>query len=119
MDIRRAAEVPVTVEHEGTCHSYFMFDKESVRDETIGTYLEFICEFELAAGQSLAPHDHDSHEFYYLIRGSAVMTIDGEDRPVGVGDLVHIPPNAVHSITDTSVSGAEGMRALAFAVMRP
>jgi quercetin dioxygenase-like cupin family protein len=117
MDIRRAAEVPVTVEHEGTCHSYFMFGKESVRDETIGTYLEFICEFELASGQSLAPHDHNSHEFYYLIRGSAVMTIDGEDRQVGVGDLIHIPPNAVHSITDAS--GAEGMRALAFAVMRP
>jgi quercetin dioxygenase-like cupin family protein len=117
MDVRRAENVPATIEHEGTCHSYFMFEKESVRDQTMGTYLEFVCEFELAPGQSLAPHDHNSDEFYYLIRGSGVMTIDGEDRPVGVGDLIHIPPNAVHSITDTS--RGEGMRALAFAVMKP
>lgn len=117
MDVRCAAKVPVTVEHEGTCHSYFMFGKESVRTETMGTYLEFVCEFELAPGQSLAPHEHNSHEFYYLVRGSGVMTIDCEDRQVGVGDLVHIPPNAVHSITDTS--SGEGMRALAFAVMHP
>jgi quercetin dioxygenase-like cupin family protein len=117
MDIRRASEVPVTVEHEGTCHSYFMFEKESVRAQTLGTYLEFVCEFELAAGQSLAPHEHNSDEFYYLISGSAVMTIDGESHPVQVGDLVHIPPNAVHSITDTS--SGQGMRAFAFAVMKP
>jgi quercetin dioxygenase-like cupin family protein len=118
MDVRRAAEVPVTIEHEGTCHSYFMIGKQSVRDDTSGTYLEFVCEFELAAGQALDPHTHNSHEFYYLIRGSAVMTIDGEDRPVSVGDLIHIAPNAVHSIADTSADG-EGMRALAFAVMYP
>jgi quercetin dioxygenase-like cupin family protein len=118
MDVRRATEVPVTVEHEGTCHSYFMFGKESVRGETSGTYLEFVGEFELAPGQALAPHVHNSHEFYYLIRGSAVMTIDAEDRAVGVGDLIHIPPNAVHSIADASADG-EGMRALAFAVMWP
>ena len=47
MDVRRATDVPVTVEHEGTCHSYFMFDKESVRAETMGTYLEFVGEFDL------------------------------------------------------------------------
>jgi quercetin dioxygenase-like cupin family protein len=117
MDVRRATEVPVTVEHEGTCHSYFMFEKESVRTETMGTYLEFVCEFELASGQSLAPHTHNSDEFYYLIRGAARVTIDGEDRAVGVGDLIHIPPNAEHSIADTSEG--EGMRAFAFAVMKP
>jgi quercetin dioxygenase-like cupin family protein len=118
MDVRRAADMPVTVEHEGTCHSYFMFGKESVRAETSGTYLEFVGEFELAPGHSLAAHDHNSHEFYYLIRGSALMTIDGEEQSVGVGDLIHIPPNAVHSIADTSTDG-QGMRALAFAVMWP
>lgn len=37
---------------------------------------------------------------------------------VMVGDLIHMPPNAVHSIADTSADG-EGMRALAFAVMWP
>jgi len=69
------------------------------------------------AGQSLAPHQHNSDEFYYLLRGSAVMTIDGEDQAVNVGDLIHIPPNAVHSISDTSAG--QGMRAFAFAVMKP
>jgi len=116
MDVRRADELPVTVEHEGSCHTYFMFEKESVREKTLGTYLEFVSEFEVAPGQALAPHSHNSDEFYYVLRGSGIMTIDGEDRPVGVGDLVHIPPNAVHSIADTA--GGETMRALAFAVMK-
>ena len=49
MDIRNAKVEP-TVEHGGTCHTYFMFPKESVREETMGSYLEYVAEFELAGG---------------------------------------------------------------------
>jgi quercetin dioxygenase-like cupin family protein len=108
------ADVPPTIEHGGTCFSYFMIDKGSFRKETEGGFLEFIGEFELKPGSRLEPHRHDSHEFYYLLSGRAVMTIEAESQEVGPGDLVHIPRNAVHSIRP-AVEG-ESFSALAFAV---
>jgi quercetin dioxygenase-like cupin family protein len=115
MDIRRPHDMDVTVEHEGTCRTRFAFPKGALRDVTAGTYLEYISEFELAEGASLSPHAHDSHEFYYLLDGSATMTIEGEQQEVSAGDLVYIPPGAVHSI----VGHEQGFRALAFAAMYP
>jgi quercetin dioxygenase-like cupin family protein len=112
MDIRTAS-VPPTIEHEGTAFSYFMIPKQAMRDETEGSYLELVCEFELAPGARLDPHSHNSHEFYYLLRGEAVMQIEDEQSTLRPGDLVHIPPNAAHSIWP---AGDEGFRAFAFAV---
>jgi quercetin dioxygenase-like cupin family protein len=113
MDVR-TADVPPTIEHEGTCLSYFMFPKQALRDETEGSYLELVGEFELKPGARLAPHAHNSHEFYYLLRGEAMMQIEDELRRVGPGDLIHIPPNAGHSIWPTD--SGEGFRGFAFAV---
>lgn len=108
------ADVEPTIEHGGTCKSYFMIDKGAFRRETEGGFLEFIGEFELKPGSRLEPHFHDSHEFYYLLSGQAVMQIEAEEQEVGPGDLVHIPRNAVHSIR-SAVDG-ESFRTLAFAV---
>jgi quercetin dioxygenase-like cupin family protein len=88
--------------------------KEEMRAQTSGSYLEFVSEFELQPGAELEPHRHDTDEFYYLLRGAARMTIEGEERDIDVGDLVHIPRDAVHSIKP--VDPDEGFRALAFAV---
>src|SRR3954451_2064159 len=88
------ADVPPTIEHGGTCFSYFMIDKGSFREETEGGWLEFVGEFELKPGSRLEPHRHDSHEFYYLLSGRAVMTIEAEQQEVGPGDLVHIRATA-------------------------
>jgi len=111
MDVRRAPADPI-VEHDGTCSTYFMFHKESFRDETEGSYLEYISEFEIAVGAHLDPHVHDTHEFYYVLSGDAIMDIEGEQRAVGPGDLIHIGRNESHSIWPT---GDVPMRALAFA----
>lgn len=97
MDVR-SAKVDPTIEHEGTCLTYFMFPKESVRKETIGSYLEYVAEFELKPGASLHPHYHDSMEFYRILEGEAVIQIEDEQRLLTPGDLVHIPRNARHSI---------------------
>ena len=113
MDIRNAKVEP-TVEHGGTCHTYFMFPKESVRAETMGSYLEYVAEFELAGGAHLEPHTHDSDEFYYLLQGRAIVQVDDEQQLVDPGDLIHIPPNAPHSIW--SADEAAPFRALSFAV---
>jgi oxalate decarboxylase/phosphoglucose isomerase-like protein (cupin superfamily) len=113
MDIRNA-NVPPTIEHGGTCLSYFLIGKEEMRRDTLGSYLEFVSEFELQPGAALEPHRHNSDEFYYLLSGEARMTIAGEEREIGPGDLVHIPRNAVHSIRPRDPG--QGFRALAFAV---
>ncbi len=53
MDVRNAKVEP-TIEHEGTCLTYFMFPKESVREDTMGSYLEYVAEFELKPGRQPA-----------------------------------------------------------------
>jgi quercetin dioxygenase-like cupin family protein len=113
MDVRNA-DVEPEVEHGGSCLSYFMIPKESVRDETMGSYLEFIGEFELKPGTRLHPHYHDTNEFYYMLSGEAIMQIEKEQQRVKPGDLVCIPRNAVHSIWPASEG--ESFRAMAFAV---
>src|SRR5262245_51112017 len=113
MDVLRADDVEVRIEHGGTCFSYHMVPKGSMYDETKGSWLEFVGEFELAEGATLEPHRHDTHEFYYLLDGAACMQIESETRIVHPGDLIHIPPNRVHSIWP--VDGGS-FRAFAFAV---
>jgi quercetin dioxygenase-like cupin family protein len=113
MDIRNANVEP-TVEHGGSCLSYFMVPKESFREETEGSYLEFIGEFELKPGARLQPHYHDTHEYYYILSGEAVMQVENEQSVLSPGDLIHIPRNAAHSIW--SASETDPFRALAFAV---
>jgi|GEM_PF-294318 len=113
MDVRNA-QVEPTVEHEGTCLTYFMFPKEALRSETQGAYLEYVAEFELKAGKRLQPHYHNTDEFYRILEGEAIIQIDDEQRLLVPGDLVRIPPNAPHSIW--SASSEKPFRALSFAV---
>ena len=113
MDVRNAKIRP-TIEHGGTCKTFFMVPKESVRDETKDSYLEYVSEFEIAPGTHLEPHRHNTHEFFYVLSGRALMRIEKEQREVGPGDLIHIPPNAAHSIGPVDGSSVP-MRALAFA----
>jgi quercetin dioxygenase-like cupin family protein len=113
MDVR-AAKVDPVVEHDGSCTTYFMVPKGSVRPETEGGFLDFVSEFEVKRGSRLQPHCHDTHEYYYVMHGTAVMQIEAEQRLVSPGDLVHIPRNAVHSIWP--VADAESVRALAFSI---
>lgn len=86
--------------------------KFSMREETEGTYLEAVEEFEIAPGAKAEPHYHDTHEYYFILEGEAVVQIGDEARRVGPKDLVYIPPNAVHTIWP--VDGG-GVRSLAFA----
>jgi quercetin dioxygenase-like cupin family protein len=111
MDVMNS-QIEPTIEHGGSCKTYFMVPKESMRAVTEGSYLEYVSEFEIAAGTHLEPHRHNTHEYYYMLKGKALMQIGPEKREVGPGDLIYIPPNAVHSI---SPMGNEPMRALSFA----
>ena len=45
--------------------------------------------------------------------GRGVMTVADEDRPVGPGDLVYIPPDTIHSLRPT---GGGAIHCFCFAV---
>lgn len=113
VDVRNA-KIDPTIEHGGTCLTYFMFPKESVRLETMGSYLEYVAEFELQPGAHLEPHRHDSDEFYYMLSGEAVVQVEDEQRLLSPGDMVHIPRNAGHSIWPAKEG--DSFRAFSFAV---
>jgi mannose-6-phosphate isomerase-like protein (cupin superfamily) len=49
----------------------------------------------IGPGLSSSPHGLKTSEVYYLLQGSGVMVIDGEERAVAPGDAIYIPPNAV------------------------
>lgn len=111
MDIRRADQP--TIEHGGTVSTFFMFDKESVREATMGSYLEYVAEFELDAGVTVESHHHETDEFYYVLSGSGTMYIEAEVRAISPGDLVHIPRSAVHTV---AAAAEQSLRCLSFAV---
>ena len=81
---------------------------------TKGGHLELVSEFEVAGGGLVDPHSHPTHEVYYVTAGRGLMTIGDESREIRQGDLVHIPPDMVHSLRP--VSDHAPIHCLAFAV---
>ena len=102
MDVRSIEEVEPVVEHNGTVPVWWLVNPREMFEITKGGHLELVSEFEVAGGGYVDPHNHPTHEFYYVTAGRGIMTIAGEDREIAQGDLVHIPPNAVHSLRPVS-----------------
>jgi quercetin dioxygenase-like cupin family protein len=114
MDVRSIEDVPASPEHQGTVPVWWLFKPREMRDETIGGHLELVSEFEVLGGGEVHPHSHPTFEFYYVLSGRGIMVISGEEREIRQGDLVKIPPDAVHSLRP--VSKTASIRCLAFAV---
>jgi mannose-6-phosphate isomerase-like protein (cupin superfamily) len=61
-----------------------------------------LAEARLAPGRATVPHHHAvTEEIYYILTGSADMTLGEETRPVGPGDAIAIPPGMRHTIRNT------------------
>jgi mannose-6-phosphate isomerase-like protein (cupin superfamily) len=43
-------------------------------------------------------HRHHTEEIYLFFKGDGFVVIDGEKMPVSPGDVVHIPPDTLHSV---------------------
>ena len=102
MDVRSIENVAPVVEHNGTVPVWWLVNPREMHEITNGGFLELVSEFEVAGGGLVDPHSHPTHEFYYVTAGKGIMTIAGETREISQGDLVHIPPNAVHSLAPIS-----------------
>ena len=102
MDVRSIEGAAPVVEHNGTVPVWWLVNPREMFDITKGGHLELVSEFEVAGGGFVDPHHHPTHEFYYVTSGRGIMTIGDETREIGQGDLVHIPPDAVHSLRPVS-----------------
>ena len=102
MDVRSIEDVAPEVEHNGTVPVWWLIKPPEMRALTEGGHLELVNEFEVAGGGAVFPHTHPTHEFYYVTSGRGIMTVAGEDAEVGQGDLIYIPPDAVHSLRPVS-----------------
>ena len=61
-----------------------------------------LAEARLFPGSSTTPHYHRlTEEIYYVLDGEGRMRIGEDERAVGPGDAIAIPPGAVHQITNT------------------
>ena len=98
MDVRNIENAAPVVEHNGTVPVWWMVHSREMKEMTDGGFLELVNEFEVEGGGYVDPHSHPTHEFYYVLRGRGIMTIGDEERLIAQGDLVHIPPDVVHSL---------------------
>ena len=71
----------------------------------------------LPSGQSIQPNYHpDTEELSYLLSGNGLMHIGDERSEVESRDVVYIPPDKVHFLSNTST---EDIRFLTFTVRVP
>jgi quercetin dioxygenase-like cupin family protein len=106
MDVRNIENAAPVVEHNGTVPVWWMVNSREMKEQTDGGFLELVNEFVVEGGGYVDPHSHPTHEFYYVLRGRGIMTISGEERLIGQGDLVHISPDEVHSLRPVSDNAA-------------
>ncbi len=59
---------------------------------------------DLEPGDWLGLHRHAPPEIYYVIAGTGVVTLNGEETPVRAGSAVFIPGMAEHGIRQTGTA---------------
>jgi len=53
----------------------------------------------LEDGHAMELHAHPTSEFYIVYAGEGFVTVGQERCAVGPGDVIEIPPNAMHTMT--------------------
>lgn len=98
MDVRTVEGCEPRSDHHGTATSWYLVDRDELKEQTQGTHLEYVTEFKVQAGARLEPHYHNNFEWFYVLDGHGTMTIEDEAREVAPGALIAIGPNQVHSL---------------------
>lgn len=87
--------VPFTTADGSTIRELLAHRNSSIRHQSLA-------EARLAPGAATTPHHHaKTEEIYYILSGTADMTLEQETRPVGAGDAIAIPPGQRHTIRNT------------------
>jgi len=73
-----------------------------------GKGLNFVHDDILPPGVSIGPHAHTrDEEYYYIVSGKGVMTLDEERIEVTGGDMTAVYPGGLHGLEN---NGTEDMR---------
>lgn len=87
--------VPFTTVDGSTIRELMAHRNSAIRNQSLA-------EARLAPGAATTPHHHKvTEEIYYILSGTAAMTLGSETRAVGPGDAIAIPPWLRHTITNT------------------
>ena len=93
MSFTRVGECPRNERGEGQVSHLLLAEGQ------FGSHNLSVTWVEGAPGSQQAVHAHaDSEQTYVIVRGSGVMILGEEERAVGPGTLVFIPPKTPHAI---------------------
>jgi mannose-6-phosphate isomerase-like protein (cupin superfamily) len=76
--------------------SYMLIGSRNVKDTGISLQISFI-----PVNSEQPVHNHEPEQVYYIIRGTGLMIIEDERKPVHAGDAIYIPGNKKHGIKNT------------------
>ena len=104
MDVRNIERVPAFATKDGSqIRELLAHRNSSIRNQSLA-------EARLPVGARTTSHYHPRTEkIYYILAGAGRMQIGSEERDVGPGDAIAIPPGQPHQITNT---GDEELRFL-------
>ncbi|HZL88160.1 MAG TPA: cupin domain-containing protein [Pirellulaceae bacterium] len=104
MDVRHIDEVPAFTTKDGSeIRELLAHRNSSIRKQSLA-------EARLPPGAATRPHYHArTEEIYYVLSGTGRMKIGDQERLVGPGDAVAIPPGSVHTIVN---AGSETLKFL-------
>ncbi|MCC7106351.1 MAG: cupin domain-containing protein [Chloroflexi bacterium] len=92
---------------DGTIENARVFDQQDLVSDMFVIAIDVI-----PPGASIAVHDHPAEEeVYFILEGRGIITITGEEREVGPGDMGIVQPGGSHGIRNT---GTETLRMIAF-----
>ncbi|MBL69675.1 MAG: hypothetical protein CMO74_14735 [Verrucomicrobiales bacterium] len=104
MEVVNLSEAPAFVTKDGSEIRELMAHRNSA------IVNQSLAEARIPAGGATTEHYHpQAEEIYYITHGEGRMRIDGEERAVGVGDAIAIPPGVRHKLWNT---GGETLRLL-------
>jgi len=90
--------VCVEVHSLETAEPFTTADGSTIR-ELWHTDVQSLAEASLDRGRATQRHYHRvSEEIYFVLDGRGAMEVDGDERELGPGDTVLIPPGAWHEI---------------------
>ena len=93
MDVKNLNEAPAFTTKDGSEIRELLAHRNSVIAN------QSLALARVPVGGCTAEHYHPvTEEIYYITHGTGCMRIDGEEREVGEGDAIAIPPGARHKL---------------------
>lgn len=95
-DIENSAKTfkPEGLEKTEAGSQYWFFDKTFAQGRTIKMSVVG------PHRASHAPHQHEGHEFFFVLQGTAEFFLDGKKRVVGPQTALYCPPGSLHGISN-------------------